>query len=63
MQLFSDNKRCNLKNDQRLKKIRLKIEEIFKFGKLQKAESIFYNNDSTSIQIFENIIVRFLIVH
>ena len=36
-------------------KMRLKIEEIFKFGKLQKAESIFYNNDSTSIQIFSNI--------
>jgi DNA polymerase lambda len=36
-------------------KIKLKIEEIFKTGKLQKAESIFFNHDSTSIQIFENI--------
>ncbi len=36
-------------------KIRLKIEEIFKTGKLQKAENIVNNNDIESIQIFENI--------
>lgn len=37
-------------------KIRLKIEEIFRTGKLQKAETIITNNkDSTYYQIFENI--------
>ena len=36
-------------------KIKLKIEEIFKTGKLQKAELIFFNYESTSIQLFSNI--------